>query len=244
MSKIAAFALAGALVAPAAGAEPLRVYVAAALAPPAQGDPKARVKEVEGRRDAAWSEYDAAFKDMKKKYGKDWDKWTPEQKDEGRRAYEKYVAVATEYLMATIKPKDLADAVEDIMNSFQGKGFAGVKENVVLAESAADAHLVIEALGRYGASKLTVGPKHFVYRVTAGGKLKPAALAAVPRDWPRATWWADEQCSQYHYYRPEEPWIIWKAIDNQRWRDVMNTTSACINDLAKEHGAAILAASK
>ena len=73
MSKIAVVALAGALIAPAADAEPLRVFVAAAQAPPAQGDAKAHVKQLETRMDAAWTEYDNAFKDMKKKYGKDWE---------------------------------------------------------------------------------------------------------------------------------------------------------------------------
>lgn len=222
--------------------QPLRVFFTTAPAPPAAADAKAHAEKLKRERDAAWGTYDTAFEALKKKYGKDYDKWTPEQKDEGRLMYEKYVAKAIEYLLFTVKPKDLEDSLKDIKNSVAGKGLAGVKENIVVAESAADAHLVLEAIGRYGVSKLMVGPKHFVFRFTAGGKLKPEALGAVPRDWPRPTWWADEQCSQYHYYRPEEPWIVWKAIDDQRWRDVMNTTSACINDLAKEHGANILAA--
>lgn len=223
-------------------AQPLRVFFTVATAPAPQPDPKAHAKQLARERDAAWAEYEVAFEALKKKYGKDYAKWTPEQREEGRTSYEAYVAKAIEYLLFTIKPKDLEDSVRDIKNSVAGKGLAGVKENIVLAESAADAHLVLEALGRYGASKLMVGPKHFVFRFTAGGKLRPEALAAVPRDWPRPTWWADEACSQYHYYRPEEPWIVWKAIDDQRWRDVMNTTSACINELLKEHGANILAA--
>ncbi len=221
--------------------QPLRVFFTVAPAPAPQPDPKAYAQKLERERAAAWGEFDSAFKEQKKKYGKEYDKWSLEQKDESRLLYEKYVAKAIEYLFFTIKPKDLEDSVRDIKNSVVGKGLAGVKENVALAESETDADLVLEALGRYGASKLMVGPKHFVFRFRTGGRLKPDALAAVPRDWPRPTWWADEKCSQYHYYRPEEPWIVWKAIDDQRWRDVMNTTSACINDLAEEHGANILA---
>lgn len=221
--------------------QPLRVFFTVAPAPAPQSDPKAYAQKLERERDAAWAEYESAFKELKKKYGKDYDKWSPEQKDEGQRGYEKYVAKAIEYLFFTIKPKDLEDSVRDIKNSVVGKGLAGVKENIILAESETDADLVLEALGRYGVSKLMVGPKHFVFRFRTGGRLKPDALSAVPHDWPRPTWWSDEKCSQQHYYRPEEPWIVWKAIDDQRWRDVMNTTSACINDLAKEHGANILA---
>lgn len=110
------------------------------------------------------------------------------------------------------------------------------------APSAEDAHLVLEAVARYGASKLVVGPKYFVYLFKAGGRLKPEALTGVPRDWPKPGWFSDAPCVQFHYYRPEEPFIVFRTVDDQRWRDVMNTASACINDLAKDHGARILAA--
>lgn len=222
-------------------AQPLRVFFTVAPSPAPQADAKAHSESLEKERDAAWAEYENAFKELKRKYGKEYGKWTAEQKDEARRIYEKYVARAVDYLLFTVKPKELEDSIRDIKNSVVGKGLAGVKENIVLAESPADAHLVLEGVGRYGVSKLMVGPKHFVYRVQAGGKLKPEALAGVPRDWPRPTWWSDVDCSQYHPYRAEEPWIVFKTISDQRWRDVMNTASGCINDLIKEHGANILA---
>lgn len=244
-SALALAALGALLVGPAFAADPpaqpLRVFFTIAPAPAPQPNAKAHAEALEKERDAAWTEYENAFKELKKKYGKDYEKWSAEQKDEARKVYEKYVARAIDYLLFTIKPKDLEDSIRDIKNSVVGKGLAGVKENIVLAESAADAHLVLEGLGRYGVSKLIVGPKHFVYRVQVGGKLKPEALSGVPRDWPRPTWWSDEKCSQYHYYRAEEPWIVFKTIDEQRWRDVMNTASACINDLIQAHGANILA---
>lgn len=91
------------------------------------------------------------------------------------------------------------------------------------APSAADAHLVLEAVARYGASKLVVGPKYFVYLFKAGGRSKPEALTGVPRDWPKPGWFSDAPCVQFHYYRPEEPFIVFRTVDDQRWRDVMNT---------------------
>ena len=156
--------------------QPLRVFFTVAPAPAPEPDPKGHAAKLERERDAAWGEYDSSFKELKKKYGKDYDKWSSEQKEEARRVYEKYVAKAVDYLFFTIKPKDLEDSFRDIKNSVVGKGLAGVKENIVLAESAADADLVLEAIGRYGVSKLIVGPKHFVYRFGVGGKLKPEAL--------------------------------------------------------------------
>jgi hypothetical protein len=32
------------------------------------------------------------------------------------------------------------------------------------------------------------------------------------------------------------------TVDDQRWRDVMNVASACINELAKTHGAGLTGA--
>jgi hypothetical protein len=225
--------------APQAAAEPLRVFFTVATAPPAQGDAKARAESLKRERDAAWAEYEAFDKQLKKENGKKYEKWPPEVKEKANLSYEKYVSKALDYLLFTIKPKDLEDSVRDITNSVVGKGLAGVKESVVLAESAADAHLVLEAVARYGASKLTVGPKYFFYRVSAGGKLKPDALKAVPSDWPKPGWWSDEPCTQFHRFRDDEPWLVFMTVDDQRWRDVMNVASGCINELVKVHGAGL-----
>lgn len=238
-----ALLLAAVLVpASAPAAEPLRVYFTTATPPVAEGDAKAKAEALKRDRDAAWAEYESLDKQLKKENGKKYEKWPAEVKEKEDHAYEKYVGKALDYLLFTIKPKDLEDSVRDITNSVTGKGLAGVKENVVLAESAADAHLVLEAIARYGASKLTVGPKFFFYRVSAGGKLKPEALQAVPRDWPKPGWWSDEPCTQFHHYRDDEPWLVFMTVNDQRWRDVMNIASGCINELVKLHGAGLTGA--
>ncbi len=238
--KAVALSLAAALFAgPAIAAEPLRVFFTVATPPPAQGDAKARADALKRERDAAWAEYEAVDKQLKKENGKKYEKWPPEVKEKANLSYEKYVGKALDYLLFTIKPKDLEDSVRDITNSVVGKGLAGVKENVVLAESAADAHLVLEAVARYGASKLTVGPKYFFYRVSPGGKLRPDALKVVPSDWPKPGWWSDEPCTQFHRFRDDEPWLVFMTVDDQRWRDVMNVASGCINELVKVHGAGL-----
>lgn len=223
-------------------AEPLRVYFTTATPPAAQGDAKAQAESLKRARDAAWEEHEAFDKQLKNEHGKKRDKWPPEVKEQAARSYEKYVAKALDYLLFTIKPKDLEDSIRDITNSVVGKGLAGVKENVVLAESAADAHLVLEAIARYGVSKMMVGPKFFFYRVSAGGKLKPEALKAVPGEWPKPGWWSDEPCTQFHRYRDDEPWLVFMTVHDERWRDVMNTASSCINELVKVHGAGLTAA--
>ena len=239
----AAVPLAAALAAsPVKAAEPLRVYFTTATPPAAQGDAKAAAEKLKRERDAAWSTYEASFKQLEKQNGKKYDKWSPEVKEQAALSYETYVGKGLDYLLFTIKPKDLEDSVRDISNSVAGKGLAGVKENVVMAESAADAHLVLEAVARYGASKLSVGPKYFFYKVSAGGKLKPEALKAVPSEWPKPGWWSDEPCTQYHRYRDNEPYLVFMTVNDQRWRDVMNTASGCINELVKVHGAALTSA--
>jgi hypothetical protein len=239
----AAVPLAAALAAsPVRAAEPLRVYFTTATPPAAQGDFKTQAQKLKGERDAAWATYDVAFKQLEKANGKKYDKWPAEVKEQAALSYQTYVGKGLDYLLFTIKPKELEDSVRDISNSVAGKGLAGVKENVVLAESAADAHLVVEAIARYGASKLTVGPKFFFYRVSAGGKLKPEALKAVPSEWPKPGWWSDEPCTQYHRFRDEEPYLVFMTVNDQRWRDVMNIASGCINELVKVHGAALTSA--
>jgi len=239
---VLAAVMAAALAAvPLMAAEPLRVYFTTASPPAAEGDVKAKAEALKRERDKAWADYEAVDKQLKKEHGKKYDKWPAEAKDKANLGYETYVSKALDYLLFTIKPKDLEDSIRDITNSVTGKGLAGVKENVVLAESAADAHLVLEAIARYGASKLTVGPKYFYYRVSAGGKLKPEALQAVPRDWPKPGWWSDEPCTQFHHYRDNEPWLVFMTVDDQRWRDVMNVASGCINELIKAHGASLTA---
>src|SRR6185295_11460720 len=110
--SLAVFALAARVAADPA--QPLRVFFTIAPLPAAQPDPKAYAKKLEAERDAAWAEYESAFKEMKKKYGKDYEKWTPAQKDEARLIYEKYVAKAVDHLLFTIKPKDLEDSLRDI----------------------------------------------------------------------------------------------------------------------------------
>lgn len=241
--RAVALSLAAALAAgPALAAEPLRVFFTVATPPAASGDVKTKADALKRDRDAAWAEYEAFDKQLKKEHGKKYEKWPQEVKDKADLSYEKYVAKALDYLLFIIKPKDLEDSVRDITNSVAGKGLAGVKENVILAESAADAHLVLEAIARYGASKLTVGPKYFFYKVSAGGKLKPEALSAIPRDWPKPSWWSDEPCTQFHHYRTDEPFLVFMTVDDQRWRDVMNVASACINELVKLHGAGLTGA--
>ena len=242
MRPIAPLIAAVLVAAPLTAAAPLRVFFTIAPAPPAEGDAKAQAEKLKRERDATWTEHAAFDKQLEKQYGKKRDKWSPEVKEQAARSYEKYVGKALEYLLFTIKPKDLEDSVRDITNSVVGKGLAGVKENVVLAESAADAHLVVEAIARYGTSKMMVGPKFFFYRISAGGKLKPEALKAVPGEWPTPGWWGDEPCTQFHRFRDDEPWLVFRTVDEQRWRDVMNVASGCINELIKAHGEGLTAA--
>ena len=242
MKALALSLLAALLAGPANAADPLRVFFTVANPPAAGGDVKSKADAMKRDQEAAWAEYEAFDKQLKKENGKKYEKWPPEVKEKADLSYEKYVAKALDYLLFTIKPKDLEDSIRDIQNSVAGKGLAGVKESLVLAESAADAHLVLEAIARYGASKLSVGPKYFFYRVSAGGKLKPDALKAVPHDWPKPGWWSDEPCTQFHHYRDDEPFLVFMTVHDQRWRDVMNVASGCINDLVKEHGAGLTGA--
>ena len=69
---------------------------------------------------------------------------------EGRELYQLEEAEAlaeADYEYRKIDPKGIADSVEDLVESIQGKGVAGRKERIILAPSAAEADLVVEVAG-------------------------------------------------------------------------------------------------
>ncbi len=113
-------------VAPVAGAGgpevPLRVFVTAA--------------HVEARK--------ALDKQLKDQLGKKRESWPPEKDDELYRLEEAEALAEADYEYRKIDPKGIADSVEDLTESIQGKGMAGRKERIILTSSADDADLVVE----------------------------------------------------------------------------------------------------
>jgi hypothetical protein len=156
------------------------------------GAQKDAVKEVDdatkaalkAKRDAAKDARKAKEKELKDQLGKKRDTWPPE-KDEELYALEEAEALArADYEYRKIDPKGIKDSVEDIVESFQGKGTAGRKDRISLATSAAEADLVLEVLARRAEKTLPTQLKpdwcYVFFSVGPGGKIDADHFGKIP----------------------------------------------------------------
>jgi hypothetical protein len=165
----------------------LKVFVAAAQVDARKDVDEATKAALKAKRDAAKEARKALEKELKGQLGKKRDTWPPE-KDDALYALEEAEALArADYEYRKIDPKAIKDAVDDIVKSVQGKGTAGRKDRVVLASSAADAHLVLEVLARRAQKVLPTDLKpewcYVYFSIGPGGKTAPAQFAKVPHEY-------------------------------------------------------------
>jgi hypothetical protein len=126
----------------------LRVFVTAARVEARREVDDATKKALKAKRDEAREARKGLEKQLKDELGKKRESWPP-AKDEELYLLEEAEALAeADYEYRKIDPKGIADSVEDLTESIQGKGVAGRKERIILAPSAADADLVVEVLAR------------------------------------------------------------------------------------------------
>lgn len=135
-------------VAPVAGAGgpevPLRVFVTAAHVEARKDVDDATKKALKAKRDETREARKALEKQLKDQLGKKRESWPPEKDDELYRLEEAEALAEADYEYRKIDPKGIADSVEDLTESIQGKGMAGRKERIILTSSADDADLVVE----------------------------------------------------------------------------------------------------
>jgi uncharacterized protein (DUF1330 family) len=233
VSPVLVVALTGSLPLLSAGAEPpargpLKVYVVA-VAPAAMD--KAQVEAQRKKADELDKAFEARLKELRKAHGKDVRKWPQDVRLEfHKQLLERNQAFAGPAYAST-SAKDLEDSVENIVDSFGGKGLARKKEQVEVVDSKDDAHLVLEVVGRTGGSKLVRSPKYMTVIVRPGPKLSRGALERLP-------WFWDDQegdVAPIHHPTPTEPWLQFQSWSMERWRDVANGISAVVNRLAREH---------
>jgi hypothetical protein len=226
-------AVALSLLAPAAQAQapprgPLRIHVVAVAPPPKD---KAQVEAQRKRADELDKAFEARSKELRKAHGKDVKKWP----EDVRLAFHKQLLERNQAFAgpayADTSAKDLQDSVENIVDSFGGKGLARKKEQIEVVDSKDDAQLVLEVVGRTGGSKLVRSPKYMTVIVRPGPKLAPGALEKLP-------WFWDDQegdVAPIHHPTAAEPWLQFQSWSMERWRDVANGISAVINRLAREN---------
>jgi hypothetical protein len=217
----------------AVGAEPpprgpLKVYVVAVA--PAPMD-KAQIEAQRKKADELDKAFEARLKELRKAHGKDLKKWPEDVRIEfHKQLLERNQAFAVPAYAGT-SAKDLEDSVENVVDSFGGKGLARKKEQIEVVDSKDDAHLVLEVVGRTGGPKLIRSPKYMSVIVRPGPKLGAGAITKLP-------WFWDDQegdVAPIHHPTAAEPWLQFQSWSTERWRDVANGISAVINRLAREH---------
>ena len=198
MFRNAAMVAVCAAMAPVAGAGgpelPLRVFVTAAQVEERKDVDDATKKALKAKRDEAREAKKALEKQLKDQLGKKRESWPPEKDDELYRLEEAEALAEADYEYRKIDPKGIADSVQDLVESIQGKGVAGRKERIILAPSAADADLVVEVAARRSGKTLPTQLKpdrcFVLFTVGPGGKGNAASFARVPATYRLKGVWA------------------------------------------------------
>jgi hypothetical protein len=165
----------------------LRVFVTAARVEARREVDDATKKALKAKRDEAREARKGLEKQLKDELGKKRESWPP-AKDEELYLLEEAEALAeADYEYRKIDPKGIADSVEDLTESIQGKGVAGRKERIILAPSAADADLVVEVLARRSGKTLPTQMKpdrcFVLFTLGPGGKTEAKSFARVPSNY-------------------------------------------------------------
>jgi hypothetical protein len=161
------------------------VFVTAAQVEARPDVDEATKNALKAKKEAAKEARKALEKQLKDQYGKKRETWPPEKDDELYTLQEAEALARADYEYRKIEPKGIKDSVDDIVKSVQGKGTAGRKERVILASSAADAHLVVEVRARRSEKTLPTQIKpdwcYVFFSIAPGGKLDPARFASIPK---------------------------------------------------------------
>jgi hypothetical protein len=140
-----------------------------------------------------------------------------------------------------VKQEGLTDSVEDIRQALTGRGLAGKKENVRLVETAADAQLVVEVVGRRSGSGgqagglLALRDDRFwvLLAVKAGPKLSPERFRAVPLTYR----FGHALSTGYRVARPRPDAPDWRfeAYGDLRWSNAAHVASLIIEEFIEKH---------
>jgi hypothetical protein len=214
---IRAIALVSMIVLPAAGLghaqspdAPLAVFVTSATLTTSADN------QTPDQRQASMAEAiearNALEKSVRAEQGKKREHW-PAEVEERVRAAEESAALATARHLYAKTSNDQADSVEDVKRGLTGAGLRSRQEHVVLVETAADAHLIVEIRGRRSTagSRGLFGRHYFVlFAVKAGPKLTAQQYAAIPRN--------HRESGLVARPRPDVPEWLFEALGGGSWK--------------------------
>jgi hypothetical protein len=188
MKKISLALAALAFAAATVGAQtPMKVYVTPAKVQERKEVDEATKNALQAKKQAARDARKAKEDELKAAYGKKKEQWPADKQEEFFAVDEAAALAEADYEYRKIDPKGIADSVEDLTESIQGKGVAGRKERIILAPSAADADLVVEVLARRSGKTLPTQMKpdrcFVLFTLGPGGKTEAKSFARVPSNY-------------------------------------------------------------
>jgi hypothetical protein len=205
-------------------------------------------KETEKRLEQAIKDADGKRKDLEKalkaQYGGKREKWPVEAQDRYLDAEEEVALASAALSYRKVKQEGLIDSVEDIKQALGGYGLAGKKENVRLVDTASEAQLIVDVVGRRSGSGGQAGgllalrdDRYWVLLAIRGGPmLSPERFAAVPLGYRYGrfgtTGW------RLTRPRPGAPEWRFEAYGDLRWANAAHVASLIIEDfVAKNYDA-------
>jgi hypothetical protein len=202
-------------------------------------------KDTQKRLEQAIRAADKKRKDLEKalkaQHGNKRDQWPEDAQDRYLDAEEEVALANADLAYRKVKQEGLKDSVEDIKQALAGEGLAGKKENIRLVDTAADAHLIMDVIGRRSGSGGQAGgllalrdDRYWVLlAIKAGPKLSPARFAAVPLTYRfgrfASTGW------RLSWPRPDAPEWRFEAYGDLRWSNAAHVASLIIEDFVAKN---------
>jgi hypothetical protein len=224
-----AAALPAALPAHGEDATPLRVYFTAAqrtIVSPEER--KAREPEMKKQLDQESKELSA----IKKRNGKKMETWPEAERAAYREKLEATLQLEAEIGWLQLGERDIADSLKDLQDAVRGKDIVQRKKVIEEAATPADAHLVVEVIGRrvadYGG-----GCFMLAWKATLGGRVD-AARRASPY-WPTAEF----DVRTLHWYTTEQPFWTIETLAIGRWFNTANESAKAVERFLKTHHEAL-----
>jgi len=218
-------ALALAPPAHAQGLEPLAVCLSAVERPVLTPDQrKARAAELRKQL----GEEESALKAMKKAHGKKVETWPEAERTAYVAREEAARRIESEIGWLRLEERDIADSLEDVRGAVRGKGVTQRKKVVEEAPTPAEAHLVVEVVGR----RVVEGPNWYVvaFKASLGGKVDAARRGSA--HWTKAAWDAP---FLLHTFTPEEPYWMLESADVGRWFNAANDVAKAVERFVSDN---------
>jgi hypothetical protein len=215
-----------ALPAPGEDLPPLAVHLAAAerksLSPEER---KAQAPEMRKKL----REESKALNAFKKRYGKKLETWPEAERAAYLEREEAALRLESEIGWLEIDERDIPDSLEDLRGAVAGKGLTQRKKILREVATPAEAHLVVEVIGR---RELEAGQKWYrvAFKASLGGQVDPARRGS--RYWAKAL---RDAPRELHAFTREEPYWIVETANVGRWFNAANDAAKAVERFVKEN---------